>query len=302
MSNKIAHRVDRMALRKLANAPRRADGSVQVTATVKTPTLLVYPEHGTREYAPAAELARAEFLESLRDIAVTVDHPREDIGPGERRAHQIGHVSGPGRFDAARGVEATLVLTDAPTIASVDMGDLVEVSLGYACVFGPPGTTPDGEPYDLEQRSIVANHVALVGQGEARGGPATRLRLDSSKSQRLTAQKAETMEEQIAVLTQAETVAPGITKRIDSKTVKTGDDVRRAALAEVGFRADSLATASSDYLRGAFDAAAALAPAQRDESALASARMDAGARDLGATDFDSDEHGPTGLEILLHNV
>jgi hypothetical protein len=69
------------------------------------------------------------------------------------------------------------VLTDAKAIEAVEKGDRRELSCGYVCDLEDAPGTWNGQPYDVVQRNIRGNHVAIVDKGRA--GPEVRVRLDA---------------------------------------------------------------------------------------------------------------------------
>src|SRR5690606_21763697 len=78
-----------------------------------------------------------------------------------------------------RRVGVNLTITDNASIAAIEKGELYEVSCGYTCEREEASGVYDGEPYDVRQRNIVYNHVAIVRPGRARAGREMHLHLDS---------------------------------------------------------------------------------------------------------------------------
>ncbi len=142
------------------------------------------------EYRSPEEVFARASLDSLQGMAVTVRHPsggqvtpenwRELAGQGEVVGNTGETVEQDG--DHTKG---SIWLQDAEAIRQVQSGELVELSVGYtAGVDETPGTTPDGQRYDARQYDIRGNHIALLGGGEARGGPTVRI-LDAAGHIRL---------------------------------------------------------------------------------------------------------------------
>jgi hypothetical protein len=71
----------------------------------------------------------------------------------------------------------TVTVYDEPTIMEAEAGK-VELSCGYECELEEAPGVYNGEQYDVRQRNIVYNHVAIVDEGRA--GAQVRLRLDSN--------------------------------------------------------------------------------------------------------------------------
>lgn len=142
----------------------------------------------TREYRPPDQVFDARSLASWKSVPITVRHPR---GVGGRvtadnwaelagKGIVVGHVGDDvARADDGTHAKATLWISDASAQRRVQSGELKELSGGYTAVLDEtPGTTPTGERYDAKQGDITGNHIALLGAGEARGGPSVRI-LDS---------------------------------------------------------------------------------------------------------------------------
>lgn len=129
-----------------------------------------------REYRAPEEAFSADSLASFDLVPFTNDHPAGGLVTADNaREYQRGMVQGP-RQDGDR-VRATVLVTDAETIAAMKAGKL-ETSCGYwADVIAEPGVTPQGERYDARQTNVRGNHVALVDAGRA--GPSVRVRVDS---------------------------------------------------------------------------------------------------------------------------
>jgi len=133
-----------------------------------------------REYRPPDEVFHADSLASLQDAPVTNLH-QGMIDSKNWRKVAVGSLSGAARQDGDH-VLADLAVQDSYTIELIESGDRREVSTGYHCRLDrTPGTAPDGTRYDVIQRDIRYNHVALVPRG--RGGRDVALRLDSADHQ-----------------------------------------------------------------------------------------------------------------------
>lgn len=130
-----------------------------------------------REYRPPEEVFSADSLRSARGAPITDLHPVDMVTAESWRQLAVGHIGD----DVARDKDdehtrATLWVCDRKAIDSVLNGSRQELSAGYNCEIDPtPGTSPAGEEYDVIQRNIDWNHVALLPQGQARGGPTVRI-------------------------------------------------------------------------------------------------------------------------------
>lgn len=134
----------------------------------------------TREYRPPEEVSDPESLASFQMKVVTWGHPPVLLDATNTKDFQIGHNGSEAHFTDGF-VEVPHIITDAESIKRIQNGEAVEVSPGYKVEADPtPGVTPTGERYDVVQRKIRVNHVAVVPKG--RSGPEVRLLLDRMDS------------------------------------------------------------------------------------------------------------------------
>lgn len=125
-----------------------------------------------REYRPAEEVEKA--LATFDLAPVTLDHPYEFVRAGNASDHVVGAMAAP-RIEDGHAV-ADVAIYAARAVDAV-MGGMVELSCGFACdIEEAPGVTDTGEAYDVVQRNIIGNHLAIVYRG--RVGTA-HLKLDS---------------------------------------------------------------------------------------------------------------------------
>lgn len=174
---------------RLQKAVRTSSGGVRVKGAVTRAGVLTYRcADGTivRELVPPEELERADAVETLRDVPITVGHPEPDadgsqlVKPETYRQLSVGHVTQGHGVDETRHLLAELVVMDAETIGRVDSGELAELSPGYTCKIDPTPGIYEGQAYDQVQRERVYNHLALLPEGGARGGASVALRFDSA--------------------------------------------------------------------------------------------------------------------------
>lgn len=135
------------------------------------------PDRVYRVYRPEDELSSPEFLDSLRLLPLVDDHTvlgAEDRGatPAERKGVH-GTIGESIRFDPpyVRGnlkvwSEAMARKIDPPAGSGIRKREL---SLGYGCLLDWTPGVFDGVSYDVVQRRLRANHLALVKEG--RMGP-----------------------------------------------------------------------------------------------------------------------------------
>lgn len=134
----------------------------------------------TREYRPPEEVSDPESLASFQMKVVTWGHPPVLLDASNTKDYAIGHNGSEAHFTDGF-VEVPHIITDAESIKRIQNGEAVEVSPGYKVEADPtPGVTPEGERYDVIQRNIRVNHVAVVPKG--RSGPEVRLLLDRMDS------------------------------------------------------------------------------------------------------------------------
>lgn len=154
-----------------------ANGALRVHGRLTKTGVFTYKfgEDLVREARTDSEVFRADSLDSLVGVPVTIDHPREmfvDLGNWQHLT--VGNVI---KVEAsAPYVEGTIQLHDTRAISMVEEGKLVEISLGYST--DPVESTRNDS--DFEQTNIVYNHAALGPQGWARLGRDVALRLDSA--------------------------------------------------------------------------------------------------------------------------
>jgi len=172
-------RFDTGSLGKLERTPQ---GGIRVPAGVTRSGLLTYvnPDGSKRvEYRPQDEVERADSLATLRDAPVTNLH-HGLVDASNYRKVTVGTASGTPRMDGVQ-VVTDLVIQDGLTIDQIDKGERREVSSGYTCQIDPTPGMFEGERYDVIQKNIRYNHIALVPKGRA--GSEVALRLDAEDNQ-----------------------------------------------------------------------------------------------------------------------
>lgn len=131
-----------------------------------------------RELRLPEEVFKADSLASFQLVPVTNGHPPELLTAKNTKDYAVGTVAENVGRDGDN-VRASMMVTDADTIANVEAGRR-ELSCGYTCdMEDSPGVHPTFGPYDVVQRNIRGNHVAIV--DVARAGPEARLRLDAAE-------------------------------------------------------------------------------------------------------------------------
>lgn len=248
-------------------AIRTKSGYLKVPATVTRTGVLKYrmPD-GTieRRLRHPEDVFDPESLATLAGVPCTEDHPAYKGGPilldaATTKDWQIGFTGDDVKQADNSRVNVPLTITDQGSIAAIDRGDLYEVSCGYYADREEVPGVFEGEPYDVRQRNIVYNHVAIVRGGTARAGRDMRLHLDSEAAIEVLDsanenQGEETMEKiklggkEIEVTAEAKEV---IQAHLDSV-----DATNRSALADAKVAADK-AQATVDGLQSDLDKAKA---------------------------------------------
>jgi hypothetical protein len=176
------------AVRRFDLLDHRLDGgAVQPNGWLKVDRAFI-SRTGVQEYRDAAGNVRRELrlpeevfdeasLRSFAMMPMTDDHPKCGLLDAETcQEHQRGHLGETVQREGER-VAAPILITDGGLIKKVLDGKR-QLSCGYTCDLEDAPGTWNGQPYDLIQRNIRGNHVAVVDR--ARGGPELSLRLDSS--------------------------------------------------------------------------------------------------------------------------
>lgn len=179
-------RFDRFDVARLASPVRHDNGWMDVEGVLTKTGVFTYinPDGSLRREARIpSEVFAPESLASAAQVPVTDDHPPTRY-PGKphlnglldasnARDYAVGSAAQP-RQDGDKLV-GQLRVTDGPTASKMQAGK-VALSCGYTCVSDRTPGVFEGQPYDLVQRKIRYNHVALVDVGRA--GPEARVRVD----------------------------------------------------------------------------------------------------------------------------
>ena len=125
----------------------------------------------------------AQSLDSIKMLPVTYLHPVTDSNPSgmvtaeNRKEFSIGNLGETITPDGPN-VHSTLSIQDADAIDKISTGESQECSMGYTADLIEEQGEYNGQRYDMRQRSIRYNHLAIVGR--ARVGAEARLNLDSA--------------------------------------------------------------------------------------------------------------------------
>ena len=172
---KTAMRFDRGSYKPvmLANGWLRAD------AQFVQPGVYAYrqPDGIVRhELKPPEEIFNPESIASLAMVPLTKQHPQCMLDAVNTRQYAVGSVGENIRRDGD-WLAGGMLVTDADTINDVKGARLTDLSCGCQCVEDPTPGEWHGQKYDLVQRQIRYNHVAIaVPQGRVDGAS---IRMDS---------------------------------------------------------------------------------------------------------------------------
>ena len=146
-----------------------------------------------KEYRPPDEVFNADSLATFALVPVTNDHPPELLTAENTQKYAVGTVGENVRQDGDH-IAASVQITDATAVADVEAGKR-ELSCGYHCDLDETPGEIDGIRYDVVQRRIRGNHVAIVQR--ARAGQQARLRLDAAVQVNNEQEKETTMKVKI---------------------------------------------------------------------------------------------------------
>lgn len=156
-----------------------ADGFLRDSPIVARTGIYIYQQpDGTiiREYRPPEEVFDTDSEASFVGKPIVVGHPASGIVNSDTvRDLAIGTILSSGYQKDETNIACDIVIHNPSAI-----GEKRGLSLGYRVdIEEAPGTTPDGQQYDVIQRNIRINHLAVVDR--ARAGAKARLNLDGDE-------------------------------------------------------------------------------------------------------------------------
>lgn len=252
--------MQRFDVGRLDKFERTPSGGLRIPGAISRIGVQVYKtEDGTeiRELRLPEEVFSADSVASFENAPITDLHPTELVTPASWKQFALGVVRAP-HVDG-QVVAAEFLVFDAGLIAAVESGDRIEVSGGYTCELEETSGTWNGQPYDVIQRQIRANHVALGPRGWGRAGPEVALRLDSARHQVPPGSAPAQEKKPMAKIT------------FDGLEYEAGSTSHLAAVESVIKRKDSEISAA----QGRADAATSSAEQLRAENAQLKQRADA---------------------------
>jgi len=136
-----------------------------------------------RELRPPEEVFNVDSMETLAGVPITVKHPSDLVNTKNFSLHSVGMTGDNVVATDKRFLDVFGTIAKERVVkmieAKMDKKESQEVSCGYtADVDETPGVF-EGEVYDVVQRNIRYNHIALVDRGRA--GSEVKLRLDEDQ-------------------------------------------------------------------------------------------------------------------------
>lgn len=129
-----------------------------------------------RELRHPDEVFSKESMATLGSVIVTNDHPPEPLNADNTSKYNCGFTSETvEKMDEF--LKTGITLTNSTCIKEVLDGVKQELSCGYFCDLDNTPGNYNGEEYDVVQRNIRYNHLAVVKFGRA--GPEARIQMDS---------------------------------------------------------------------------------------------------------------------------
>jgi uncharacterized protein len=134
-------------------------------------------------YRSAEELKKPEFIASLKLKPIIDEHEMiggltDEYSPAERKGIH-GVVGEEVYFDDTDGhIKGNVVFYSRSLLNEIESGKN-EVSMGYRCTYVKENGVFNGESYDVAQKDLIANHVAIVQNGRSGSSVAV---LDSAES------------------------------------------------------------------------------------------------------------------------
>lgn len=197
-------------------------------------------EHGLRDkaivkvYRPPEEVFSRDSLASYAAAPITVDHPAEAVDASNWRKLGVGEIHGDIVPDGQR-VRVPVIVRDGGAVDKA-LTTHKQLSMGYSTRLDfTPGQLADGTAYDVVQRDIRINHLALV--RAARGGPELRITDERTTPGDLTMPKLITVDGLSVDVSNADVAAT---------TISTLIAARDAAAAKVTGLEAQVATLSTD--------------------------------------------------------
>lgn len=190
-----------------------------------------YPDGIRRELRPPDEVSAAESLATLTLAPLTLDHPSSMVTVENARGLMRGAV-GENVTVVDDIVQARIGISDDEALRAVESGVYRETSCGYSCDIDDTPGEYEGERYDVVQRRIRYDHVALVEAGRAKLPDS--IRADSVSVHRVDA-NTQTGETKMTEKVKVRVVKLPKTRR----DMELPDEAAEAIMAELEMQAES---------------------------------------------------------------
>jgi hypothetical protein len=174
----MAFRIDKGSYTR-SRAKKLPNGFLMAPATLTRTGVFQYLQQDgsiRRELRLPEEVFAADSLATLHLVPVTSEHPKDPVDIDNVRHLSIGTTGQDAKADGDN-VVATLQLQDKSAIKDAEEGRRSEVSCGYWCDSEKSPGVYKGDSYDVIQRNIRYNHVAMTVRGRAGNA---RIHLDSA--------------------------------------------------------------------------------------------------------------------------
>lgn len=181
----MAVRVRRFDSGTMSKAERTPQGYLRAPALATRTGVFYYrmPDGTTRrELRHPDDVFDPKSMATLAGVPVTDDHPNmknpsvQLLDSTNTKDFMVGYT-GDLVAKEDKNLATAVTITDAGVIQKVEAGKQ-ELSCGYTCEHEAVPGVFDGEAYDVRQRGITYNHLAIVDRGRA--GPNISLQLDSA--------------------------------------------------------------------------------------------------------------------------
>lgn len=167
-----------------------------------------------RELRPPEEVFNVDSMETLAGVPITVKHPSDLVTTKNFSLHSVGMTGDNVVATDKKYLDVFGTIAKERAVKMIedkmDKKESQEVSCGYTADIDETPGVFNGETYDVVQRNIRYNHIALVDRGRA--GSEVKLRLD--EDQGITYDKnikigEDSMEKEISI--------DGIKAKVDEK-------------------------------------------------------------------------------------
>jgi len=246
-----------------------------------------------KEYRPAEEVFHPDALASMVGKPITDAHPNGKVTAANFKKLTIGTILGAGKQDGDN-VRVDIIIQDAEAIIKAEKGGVRELSLGYTVDLDETPGEYNGEKYDVIQRNLKINHLALVPKGRAGNARLNLDRFDAvafMEAEMPNVMSRVRLDNNIEYDASPEVVHALETLRADALNFKTQSEAQKAEAEKLAGERDTLKARVDGF-------AAELAKVKTD--ALESARAEIKARaelDKAAEGFKVDCAGKSDREV-----